>query len=205
MTRGVLQLPSPMGLSAGAPVSGVHLGTGQRGQVTLRLFRGRPTRVAVVGATAAAVLLAVRAAAAGASVVVSSERGAAWSSALAHAVDARVVEQRSAPSAAGGPTLLVDDRPGEARGLGEAGAWQCRVDLRSPGTRADLASLTAADVVLLGHIPAELADYVPALFVVPPAQLTSLGGGTVALVRRGSLEHVSLDPSASEAGLLFGS
>lgn len=206
MSRGQLTLSLVPGIASAAPRSGAHLGIGQGGPVALRLFRQIPTRLAVVGAIEAAQLLAIRAGSVGASVLVMTRREAMWGPVVAHSPDGRVT-----PPAAGAAQLarpqgvIVDDRPEETRGTGEVGEWQCRMDIRTPTSAAELASLGYADAVLLGRVDAELAAAVPAVFGVAPAHpahLTSLADGVVAVLRRGALDYVTLDPAPREAALL---
>lgn len=206
MSRGVVHLPLSLGVASSAPRSGAHLGIGQAGPVALRLFRPGPTRLAIVGAVEAAQLLAIRAASIGASILVMSRRESIWGPAIAHGADSRVTPPSAGPALfAEAHTVLVDDRPEEARGTGEAAAWQCRMDIRSPRTALDLGSLGHADAVLLGRLDADLAAAVPAIFGVAPAHpahLTSLADGVIAVLRRGALDYVTLDPTPAEAGLL---
>jgi hypothetical protein len=52
---------------------------------------------------------------------------------------------------------------------------------------------------------ADLAAAVPSIFGVAPAHpahLTSLAEGVIAVLRRGALDYVTLDPTPSEAALL---
>jgi len=206
VNRGALRLPLASEVSASAPSAGVHLGIGQAGPVTLRLFRQVPTRIAVIGALQVAQLLAIRAAAGGTAVLVLTGRANLWSAAVAHGRSSRVSPHGpDALQLAGTPGVIVDDRPEAARGLGEAGAFQCRLELRTPATPQDLAGLAQADAVLLGRVGAELAAAVPGVFGVAPAHpahLTSLADGAVAVLRRGALDYVTLDPTAAEASLL---
>jgi hypothetical protein len=206
VNRGALRLPLAPGVTASAPGAGVHLGIGQAGPVALRLFRQVPTRIAVVGPVQAAQLLAIRAAAGGTAVLVLTVREHLWSAAIAHGPSSRVSPPGpNALQLAGTPGVIVDDRPEAARGLGEAGEFQCRIELRAPTTQQDLAALAQADAVLLGRVDAELAAAVPGVFAVAPAHpahLTSLADGVVAVLRRGALDYVTLDPTAAEASLL---
>jgi hypothetical protein len=206
MSRGLLYLPLAPGLASAAPRSGSHLGIGQAGPVTLRLFRQAPTRLAVVGAVEAAELLAIRAASVGATIVVMTRRDSMWGPAVGHSPDGHVVAPGpGATQSVTGQAVIVDDRPEEPRGTGEVGDWQCRLDVRTPRTGSDLASLGNADAVLVGRMDAELAAAVPSIFAVAPAHpahLTSLAEGVIAVLRRGALDYVTLDPTPSEAALL---
>lgn len=184
----------------------MHLGIGQGGPVALRLFRAAPTRIAVVGAVPAVQLLAIRAASGGTAVLVLTGREQLWSAAIAHGPASRVGPPGpGALQLAGTPGVIVDDRPEVPRGLGEVGEFQCRFEMRTPATAQDLAALAQADAMLLGRVGAELAAAVPGVFGVAPAHpahLTSLADGVVAVLRRGALDYVTLDPTGAEAPLL---
>jgi hypothetical protein len=204
--RGVVRLPAAERMHSSAPVSGVHLGAGRSGPIALRMFRRAGTRIAVVGAPGAAQLLAVRAASGGTPVLVMTSRERVWSPALAHGPQCRITAPaRGAAQSSATPAVIVDDRPEERRGLGEVGPWQCRIDVRTPLEPAELASLSPADAVLLGRTTAELAAALAVAFGVAPAHpahLTSLVDGRIAVVRRGALDYVTLDPTPAEASVL---
>ena len=101
--------------------------------------------------------------------------------------------------------LVIDDRPAEAGGLGEAGPWQCRLDLRSVATMSDLGSLGRADLMVFGQVSSSIATALANMMSLNMSligQLASLGPGTVALVWRGGLHYVDLDPSEAERRVL---
>jgi hypothetical protein len=101
--------------------------------------------------------------------------------------------------------LVVDDRPTEIGALGDAGPWQCRLDIRALMSQADLGAVAHADVLVLGQVGAAIADALAATMSLSMSligQLAGLGPGAVALVARGTMRYVSLDPSEAEAQLL---
>jgi hypothetical protein len=203
--RGVAHRPLPPGLKSPAPRSGLHLGSTQSGPCTVRLFRPSGTRVAAVATLAPVQLLALRAAALGVAVRVLTARPQAWEPLLAAGPDARTLPAGADVPLAAGPSLVVDDRPEHPRRLGEAGAWRCRIDVRTPVTSADLRTLTAADVLLVGGLVPDLAIAATAgLGVSVPhlSQLTAPAQGTVTVLRRGGIDYVTLDPSAAERTVL---
>jgi hypothetical protein len=203
--RGIATVSLPPGLMAPAPRSGVQLGLTQSGPCTVRLFRPSGTRIAAVATLAPFQLLVSRAAAAGVTVRVLTGRPGEWEPLLASGPDARTLPSGSDLPLTGVPTLVVDDRPEQARRLGEGGAWRCRIDVRTPATTADLRTLTAADVLLVGGLVPDLAVAATAGFGVSVphlSQLTSPAQGTLTVLRRGGIDYVTLDPSSAERALL---
>ncbi|MBE7186698.1 hypothetical protein [Jatrophihabitans endophyticus] len=192
------------GAEVAAPPSGLQLGVGQSGPVSLRLFRLGGTRAVLAGRVLPAQLLAVRAAAAGTTVQVATSRPQLWAPLLprdgGHSVAA--AEARTPP---GGPTLVIDDRPAEARGPAEMRPWQCRLDIRTQWTPAMLATFAHADVTIFGAVPAEFVGTVARAYAITPdaaLPLARLDAGSFGVLRRGRIEYVSLDPSGAEGRLL---
>jgi hypothetical protein len=206
--RGIVGVRLPEGTVVAAPRSGVVLGAGETGPLALRLFRLSGTRVIAASAGPAVQLLVVRAAAAGTPVHVVTGRPAAWTPLLTADRSAYVVV--TAPEMlvpTGGPSLLVDDRPVSGRSPIELRPWQCRVDVRTDWTAADLSTFGYTDLTVFGTLPPELTASVVSAFALPAAlgeRLAYLEPGVNALVRRGRLELVALDPSPAERQLLDG-
>jgi hypothetical protein len=171
----------------------------------MRLFRPTGTRVAAVATLAPVQLLALRAAVVGVAVRVLTARPQVWEPLLSAGPDARTLPVGSDVAPVVGPSLVIDDRPDQARRLGETGPWRCRIDVRTPVTSADLRTLTAADVLLVGGLVPDLAIAATAgLGVSVPhlSQLTAPAQGTVTVLRRGGIDYVTLDPSAAERAVL---
>ena len=205
MTRGLATIPIAPGMRVAAPRSGLQLGLGPNGPVTLRLFRQTGTRVAAVSALPAVQLLAARAAAGGIQVRVVTARPRQWQPLLARGADAAAVPLTSELPPPSGPSLVIDDRPEIPRRLGETVAWRCRIDIRTPASSADLRTLVGADVVLVGALLPDLAlAATSGMGVSVPhlSQLTSPPAGTVSVLRRGGIDVVTLDPSGEEAQAL---
>jgi len=205
---GSIQVAIHDGDEAPALPAGIRIGM-QRGRpMALRLFRPRGTRVAVLAGAVPAQLLAMRAAAAGATIRVQSPRPQAWRPVLRHGATVSIAPPGAAlppPGTLDAPVLVVDDRPTEIGALGDAGPWQCRLDIRALMCPADLGAVTHADVLVLGQVGAAIADALAATISLSMSligQLAALGPGSVALVARGTIRYVSLDPSEGEAQLL---
>lgn len=193
-----------VGTAVPAPQTGVHFGTGTDGPLSLRLFRPVGTTIAALSGVQPARLIALRAAMGGSTVRVISSRPQVWTPVLRFGADARVAPPGAAVPVTAGPMLIVDDRPSETRSLGEAGEWQCRVDVRTPWTPADMAAYSAADVLLVSMLSAEMAAVVGSMFGLGQAAtaLTTLRPDLVGVVTRGRLKIVTTPLSAAEAPVL---
>ena len=205
MTRGALQVHFAAGAAVAAPPSGVRLGVGRSGPVLIRLFRSGGTRIVLAAGVLPAQLIAVRTAASGAAVHVITVRPQLWQPLLRHGADAHIFGPGAPLPPQSGPTLLIDDRPAEVRGAGEVPPWQCRLDVRTHWTPSELSTFAHADVVVLGTIAGALAAQVAAVFDVAreaTGPMATLAPGSFALLRRGRLEYVSLDPTPAEAQVL---
>jgi hypothetical protein len=196
------------GDTAPAQASGLRIGVQRDRPVSLRIFRPQGTRIAVLAGAVPAQLLAMRAASVGATVRVQSPRPQAWGPLVRHGVDVAVAPPGAGlppPGAPNAPVLVVDDRPAETGGLGDAGPWQCRLDIRALMSPSDLGATAHADVLVLGQVPSNVANALASIMGLSLSsigQLGSLGPGAVALVSRGSVRYVALDPSQAEGRLL---
>ncbi len=171
----------------------------------LRLFRSGGTRIVLAAGVLPAQLIAVRTAASGAAVHVISVRPQLWEPLLRHGPDAHIFGPGAALPAPSGPTLLIDDRPAEVRGAADVPPWQCRLDVRTHWTPSELATFAHSDVVVLGTMAGALAARVASVFDVPleaTGPMATLAPGSFALLRRGRLEYVSLDPAPAERQVL---
>jgi hypothetical protein len=205
VTRGSVRVRFAPGAAVAAPPSGVRLGVGRSGPVLLRLFRSGGTRIVLAAAVLPAQLIAIRTAASGAAVHVVSVRPQLWHPLLQHGADAHIFGPGAPLPPQSGPTLLIDDRPAEVRGAAEVPPWQCRLDVRTHWTPSELATFAHADVVVLGTTAGPLAAEVASVFGLPmqaTAPMATLAPGSFALLRRGRLEYVSLDPTPAEVQVL---
>lgn len=200
-----MQVHFAPGAAVSAPPSGVRLGVGRNGPVLIRLFRSGGTRIVLAAGVLPAQLIAVRTAASGAAVHVITVRPQLWQPLLRHGVDAHIFAPGAPLPPQSGPTLLIDDRPAEPRGAGEVPPWQCRLDVRTHWTPSELGTFAHADVVVLGTVAGVLAAQIASVFDVAreaTAPMATLTPGSFALLRRGRLEYVSLDPTPAEAQVL---
>lgn len=204
MNRGVVGLRLGDAAAVAAPASGVHVVAGERGPITLRLFRLSGTRLTVVWAPAAQ-LIAVRVAAAGTPVQVVTSRPALWEPLLPRHLAGQVVPSAELLTPPGGPSLVIDDRPAHARGAAELHPWQCRVDVRTDWMPSDLPSFAYADLAILTDVPPDATATVASAFAIPgptAERLAQLPPGRLALLRRGRVEFGTLNPTPAEAQLL---
>jgi hypothetical protein len=202
--RGIVRIDFAAQAEVTAPPSGVQIGIGQAGPLTLRLFRLAGTRAVLAARVVPAQLLAIRVAAGGTAVQVVTSRPQLWEPLLRRDAG-HVVGPAEVRQPLGGPTLVIDDRPPEARGPAEIRPWQCRLEIRTQWTPAMLGSFAHADLTIFGAIPAEYSAGVAKAFGVPVAAaevLARLDAGSFAVARRGRIEYVSLNPTAAEGQLL---
>lgn len=193
----------PAGAAVPAPASGVTLGVARGGPVALRLFRAAGTRVVVAGEALPAQLLALRAASAGTPVHVTTPVPERWAPVVAHGPGSGIHRLPDPGPTAAGPALIVDEHPDRSRT--DVRPWQCRVEIRSEWTAADLGSFTSADVTVLGRVPSETHLRIAALYGLSPRAteaITGLPPRTVALLRRGRMECVELQLTADEEYVL---
>ena len=207
MKSGIVRLELESTAAVAAPASGVQLGLGRGGPLTLRLFRAGGTRVALAARVFPAQLIVLRAAAAGTPVQVLTTRPQLWQPVLRDggAPGAHVVSSTEARLPSAGPTLLVDDRPVEARGPADVRPWQCRIDVRTQWTYADISAFGRSDLAIFGAVPPDVVTAVATAFGVAAhavQPLAQLDAGSFGVLRRGRVEYVSLDPTAAESRVL---
>lgn len=205
MNRGIVGIEVAPGAVAEAPGSGVRFGTGQGGPVAVRLFRITGTRIVVASRVLPAQLLTVRATAAGVPVQVVTSRVQLWEPLLRGIAGCRVLPDAGGLQPTGGPGLIVDDRPGEGRTPIEIRPWQCRIDVRTQWSPAELSGFARYDLAVFGAVAPEAVRPVTAAFGLPRGTaepMTRLDSASFAMLRRAHIDFVSLDPTAAEAQVL---
>jgi hypothetical protein len=198
--------------------TGVLLGAGARGPVHLRLLRQSGTRIATAAGLPFAQLIALRAAIAAVPVDVVTGRRAAWESlrAAAPAIELRSPNQLVPHS---GPALVLYDHsapaaaPAPGQGTGaqsgpfDARPWQCRLDVYPEWTADQATIFAAAHLAVIGRVSAADVARLASSFGLPAemlAALPALPAETVALLRRGWLEFVRIEPVDAELAVLAG-
>lgn len=205
MRRGIVGIEIVPGAVAEAPSSGVRFGRGQQGSVSVRLFRITGTRIVVAARVLPAQLLTVRAAATGAPVQIVTSRPQLWQPLLRDVANCRVLPDAHGLQPTGGPGLIVDDRPGEGRTPIEIRPWQCRVDVRTQWSLAELSSFARYDLAVFGAVAPEATRAVATAFGLQRGSadpMSRLDSASFAMLRRASADFVSLDPTSAEAQLL---
>lgn len=193
-----------------APRSGIELGLTKAGPFTVRLFRPRGTRAALLTAPHIARMITLRAALAGASVRVATHQTHAWAGVVRHGGDSLFIAHPGDSQAPlGSPTLVVDDL-GEGGALGDVPAWQCHLRVsRLDDARLDLtrvAGLAHVEVAFLDAVQAPLASEIGRMFDLgqAAASLTVVPRHAVAVVTRGQVHLVRPEFSAGERSAIGG-
>lgn len=193
--------------------SGLLLGAGGSGPVTLRLFRAQPTRVFAATPEYLTWLIAFRAICLGAhlSVVVHDQRrwltladtvrGCGGTIDLLHGRDS--IPGQGRPYR---PSLIIDGM-GAVQPTDRLGAWQSLITLADPSAGRAVSDLRAADVALLAPLSSKSAEHLRRAYALSAAQVkavTDLDESelVVAGVRR--MTRVRVLPSPTEHRLLFG-
>lgn len=206
--NGAWSVPLTPGQVLPPPRSGIELGATKAGPFTLRLFRSRGTRAAVLTHSHVARLLALRAALAGVSVRVATHHPQSWTGVVRHGGDSRLVPDlgRGLPPSTG-PTLLVDDLGGSAP-VGDVPDWHChmRVGVLDQA-RLDLtrvSGLAHVEVAFFDAVTAPLASEIGRVFGLgaDSASLTVVPRHAVAVVTRGQVHLVRPELTAGERSTL---
>ncbi|MDT0202162.1 hypothetical protein [Nocardioides sp. AE5] len=194
-----------------APRTGVHLGRTKTGDVTLRLFRPRGTRIVCFADPLGPQLITLRAAQAGTPTRISTSREAAWAGVVRHGPTVQLAPPEALRTGVAGAALLVDDRPDVARQLGEAGNWQCLLevhDLTSLGKRihaeARLAPFAHCDIALFPTLDRDHAEAAGRIFGLGSgaAALTVVPRHAMAVVMHGTVQLLRPEPTAAERQML---
>lgn len=200
--------PLAQGQVLPAPRSGIDIGLTKAGPFTVRLFRPRGTRAAVLTAPHVARLLTLRAALAGASVRVATHETHAWAGVVRHGGDSLFVPHPARdPAPVGAPALVVDDL-GEGAAPDDVPDWHCHMRIsRLDDARLDLtrvAGLSHVEVAFFDAVQAPLASEIGRIFDLgqAAASLTVVPRHAVAVVTRGQVHLVRLELSASERSVI---
>lgn len=193
--------------------SGLVLGAGQAGPVTLRLFRQQPTRVFAAGPDYLTWLLAFRAMCLGAHLSVLVEDHRQWLT-LADTVRAcggtidllRGPENLPGQGRAYRPSLIIDGM-GAISAADRLGAWQSLITLGDPEAGRAVGDLRAAEVALIAPLTVKGAEHLRRAYALSAGQvkaLTELPETDVVMASVRRLTRVTVAPSPTEHRLLFG-
>lgn len=217
MTQITFQAPGPatgtvVGEMTTGP-SGLVVGVGQAGPVTLRLFRPQPTRLFMSTPDYMTWLIAFRAMCLGAHLSVLVEDHRQWLT-LADTVRAcgGTIDLLRGPENIPGrgrpyrPSLIVDG-VGAVSATDRLGAWQALISLGDPEVGRAVGDLRAADVALLAPLSGKAAEHLRRAYALSAGQVravTDPAETEVALASVRRVTRVAMQPSPTEHRLLFG-
>lgn len=193
--------------------SGLMLGFGNAGPVTLRLFRTQPTRVFAATPEYLMWLVAFRAMCLGAhlSVIVEDQRRWLMLADTVRGCGGTIDLLRGRDNIPGQgrayrPSLIIDG-VGAIQPTDRLGAWQSLITLGDPSGSRAVSDLRAADVALLAPLTTRSAEHLRRAYALSAAQVKAVtdleeSELVVAGVRR--MTRVSVPPSPTEHRLLFG-
>lgn len=194
--------------------SGLLLGRGESGPVSVRLFAPRPTRVFLGAPDYVAWLLTFRCLSMGAHVSIVTDRGQAWQG-LADAIVRcggtvdLVARGRELPASGRPyrPSLIVDDAQAFERIQGSLGPWQAVLTIGNAAASGAVFALRNCDLALLSPADAKVQDNLRRAYSLTPRQLkraVNLGRSEVVLAMTRRLLRLSVPPTSTEYRLLFG-
>ncbi|OYO25007.1 hypothetical protein CGZ93_00615 [Enemella dayhoffiae] len=196
--------------------SGLVLGTGPNGPVTIRLFRERGTRLAVSVPQYVAWLLAFRSISLGAHLSLLPTHEREWQGLVERVrrhggtVDvltgdvARRLPEAGRPFR---PSLIVDDTDHYDGAQAQIGPWQSvllTTDLREPQS---VHTLRAVDMTMVNSSDQRVVDHLRRAYYLSPRQVKAcqlLGEDEVMLVMPRRVVKLSVRPTPLEYQLLFG-
>lgn len=192
--------------------SGLLLGRGPGGPVTLRLFRPQPTRLFLAVPDYMRWLVAFRAMCLGAHVSVLARDHREWLS-LADTIRAcgGTIDLLHTPDNVPGqgrpfrPSLIVDE-VGAIGPTYRLGAWQAVAHVGDPGSSQAVSDLRNSDVVMVSSLHGRTGENLRRAYALPASQVKSasdLGEGEVALATVRRIARVAMPPSPTEYRLLF--
>jgi len=194
--------------------SGLLLGHGRQGPITIRLFRPHPTRLLLAVPDYVTWLLAFRCISLGAHLSVIANENRRWEG-LAKAVvqcggTVDFLEPNDPLPSQGRPyrpSLVIDDASGFDGTTVPLGPWQA-VMMTADATHAGaIHLLRSCDMALASPCDAKTTDNLRRAYALNPRQLrltNNLEGNEVALCMPRRVHRVSIPPTPTEYGLLFG-
>lgn len=218
MTEITFQALAP---DAGAPVvdlmdsgpSGLLLGTGPGGPVTLRLFRQQPTRLYLAVPEYLTWLIAFRAMCVGAhlSVIAADQRQWLVLADTVRACGGTIDLLRTAENLPGQgrpfrPSLIIDDT-GSVTSTTRLGAWQSLARIDNPSSAKAVSDLRACDVAMLSPFEGKAVENLRRAYALSSGQVKAVGEleeteVVLASVRR--ISRVTVPPTPTEHRMLFG-
>lgn len=193
--------------------SGLVLGRGQGGPVTLRLFRPDPTRALVSAPQWVTWLITFRAVCLGAHVSVISGDHRPWLG-LADTIRAcggTIDLLRTADDVPGRgrpyrPSLVVDEQ-GAMTPQMRLGAWQALVTVSRPGAETSASEMRNSDLSIVAPVEGRTAENLRRAYALSPQQMKlagDMGDSDVVCAGVRRLARVNAPPSPAEYRMLFG-
>ncbi|WP_026927996.1 hypothetical protein [Granulicoccus phenolivorans] len=214
-THGALDHPyAPAPVVQTGP-SGLIVGMGPRGPVTIRLFRSRPTRLVAAAPPYVTWLLAYRTVSLGAYVSLLTGRPRDWEGLRNH-IQASGGTADLVPTAHGlpeagrpyRPSLIVDDG-GTFDPATPLGPWQALLTTTTVTGPAAIQHLRSADMGLIApHGEESVIEAMRRAYFLNPGQVRAchlLAEGEVVLAMPRRLVRIAVRPTPGEHRLLFGS
>jgi len=194
--------------------SGMVLGEGNKGPVTVRLFRSQPTRVLLAVPQYVTWLLTFRAISLGAHVSIFANDPASWQSLVdritACGGTAELLGKDSVAPGAGRPyrpSLIVDDADWYDGVQEQLGPWQAMLTCVDAAQSGSVFALRSCDLALVSPVDGRTSDNLRRAYALNQAQLrtvTDLSDSEVALATPRRLLRLALPPTQTEYQLLFG-
>lgn len=194
--------------------SGVVLGRGETGPITIRLFAPRPTRIFIGAPEYVTWLLAFRCLSMGAhlSIVVSDpERWQGLVESVKRAGGTVDLVGRGRELPASGrpyrPSLIIDDAGAFEAIQGSVGSWQAVFTIGDAAAPGAVFPLRNCDLALVSPADAKVQENLRRAYSLTSRQLkraVNLGHSEVALAMNRRLMRLPVPPTASEYRLLFG-
>lgn len=193
--------------------SGLLLGLGPSGPVTLRLFRARPTRLYLAVSEYVTWLLAFRAVALGAhlSILAADHRQWLMLADVVRTCGGTIDLLRSAEGVPGQgrpyrPSLIIDTL-GELGPTAQLGAWQALAVVADPSSAKAISDLRTCEVAMIAPLTSGSAEHLRRAYALSTAQVkavTGLAASEVILASVRRVTRVQAVSSATERQLLFG-
>lgn len=193
--------------------SGLLLGSGDAGTVTLRLFRPQPTRVLLAVPEYVTWLVAFRALSLGAHVTIVADDRRRWQV----LIDAMIAANGTCDLVSRGedlpgqgrpyrPSLVVDDTGADAAAI-VPGAWQCVASLRDIASSEAIHQLRSADIALASPCGTRVAENLRRAYVLSARQAklcNNLENNELVVAMPRRLVRVVVPPTPLEYAVMFG-
>ncbi|MGO1972227.1 MAG: hypothetical protein ACTH2Q_04640 [Propionibacteriaceae bacterium] len=194
--------------------SGLLLGEGEHGPVTIRLFRSRPTRLLLHVPDYISWLLAYRCISLGAHLSVFAQDPRRWQGMVAavHSSGgtAELLGKDDVPPSSGRPyrpSLVVDDADFYDGVQNPLGHWQALLMTSDAAASGAVFSLRSSDMALISPCPDRVAENLRRAYALTARQLakcSNLADNEVLLAMPRRLVRLSIPPTQTEYEVLFG-